>query len=108
MPGGVHGLAGPCRALPGLAGSAFARDHHGAHAELVQVVVNTGFAVATVGGDRARAARGPLAHHDDDVIENRAALHHSAILVIGSARRIAVAGGPRPHTAGGLPPGRSR
>src|SRR4051795_9155137 len=42
--------------LAGLAGSALARDHHGAHAELVQVVLDAGFAVAAVGGDGARAA----------------------------------------------------
>jgi hypothetical protein len=44
--------------VAGLAGSALARDHHGAHAELVQVVLDAGFAVAAVGGDGARAAPG--------------------------------------------------
>src|ERR671919_863439 len=37
--------------LAGLAGSALAGDHHGAHPELVQLVLDAGFAVAAVGGD---------------------------------------------------------
>ena len=41
--------------LAGVAGSALAWDHHGAHAELVQVVLDAGLAVAAVGGDSPRA-----------------------------------------------------
>ena len=40
------------------AGFAFARDRHAAHAEFVQVAFHRGFAVAAVGGDRARCASG--------------------------------------------------
>lgn len=41
-----------------LAGSALAGDDDGAHPELVQAVVDAVFAVAAVGGDRARLATG--------------------------------------------------
>jgi hypothetical protein len=44
--------------LAGVAGSALAGDHNGAHAELVQLVLDLCFAVAPVGGDHARPAPG--------------------------------------------------
>jgi hypothetical protein len=58
----------------GLAGSAFAGDHHGAHAELVQVVLDPGFAIAAVGGDGIAAAPGP----GDDPADRRSELGASA------------------------------
>src|SRR5215207_6890175 len=45
--------------LASLAGSALAGDHHGPDAELVQVVLDAGLAVAAVGGDGPRAPPGP-------------------------------------------------
>src|SRR5215213_8034707 len=45
--------------LASLAGSALAGDHHGADAELVQVVLDAGLAVAAIGGDGPRAPPGP-------------------------------------------------
>src|SRR3954462_11612990 len=51
-----------CRAvfegLSGLAGAALARDDDGSDAEVVQVVVDAGLAVAAVGGNGARAPSG--------------------------------------------------
>ena len=44
--------------LAGLAGFALARDDYRAHAELVQVVLDRGLAVAAVGGHGARAPPG--------------------------------------------------
>jgi hypothetical protein len=43
---------------PTLAGLASARDNDGADSEVLQVVLDTGIAVAAVGGDRARATAG--------------------------------------------------
>jgi hypothetical protein len=40
----------------GRRGSTSAGDHNGRHAEVVRLLVNLGFAVAAVGGDRARYA----------------------------------------------------
>src|SRR3954453_16044480 len=44
--------------LAGLAGSALAGNHHGPDAEIVQVVLDAGLAVAAIGGDGPRAAPG--------------------------------------------------
>ena len=44
--------------LPSLARTTLARDHYGAHAELVQVVLDAGLAVAAVGGDGAGSSAG--------------------------------------------------
>jgi hypothetical protein len=44
--------------LVGLCRSGLAGDHDGAHAELVQVVLDAGLAVAAVGGDGARTTPG--------------------------------------------------
>src|SRR3954470_5971851 len=44
--------------LAGLAGSALAGDHHGPNAEIVQIVLDAGLAVAAIGGDGPRAPPG--------------------------------------------------
>src|SRR4029077_16895310 len=46
----------------GRRGFTSAGDHHGRHTEVVKLLVDLGFAVAAVGGDRARCAPGAFLH----------------------------------------------
>src|SRR3954447_1212945 len=45
--------------LAGLGGSALAGNRHGPDAEIVQVLLDTGLALAAIGGDGPRAPPGP-------------------------------------------------
>src|SRR5512132_4246281 len=89
-----HG-APKCRSmfggLAGLAGSALAGDHDGAHAYLVQVVVDLLLAVAAVGGDGAGYSLGAVADSLDRRGQARrvgrvarldVVVEHDAVLVV--------------------------
>jgi len=84
--------------LAGLAGFAFAGDDDGAHAELVQCVVDALLAVTAVGGDGA----GPPAGAADDPLDGRRELRrvgrvalvqgvveHDAVVVVDDLRLVA-------------------